>query len=330
MRSSGSRLLAATGAITAGAAAAAFTAYRKELNAAAQRLEGRSQVIDSVHGPIEFGESGDGPPVLVIHGAGGGFDQGLDLGRVFLGNHRIVAPSRFGYLGTPMPADPSPEAQADAHVHVLDALGLDRVPVIAISAGGPSAMQFCLRHPERCSALVLIVAMTYLPGRELAATPSPFFAGVLNAITASDVLFWTAMKVAHSTLLKTILGTPVEVYRSATADERRGVDEMLRSILPISRRAAGIWNDATVSNNLTRYQLEEIRVPTLVISATDDGYHTYESSRYTAEQIPGAKFLGFPSGGHLLVGHDAEVRAQVTSFLKESVEAEKTTAAMAV
>jgi pimeloyl-ACP methyl ester carboxylesterase len=316
-----------TGAITAGAAAVACTAYRKDMKAARQRIEGRSQVIDSGQGPIEFAESGEGPPVLVIHGAGGGFDQGLDLGRAFVGDdHRIIAPSRFGYLGTPLPADASPEAQADAHLRLLDALQLDSVPVIGVSAGGPSAVQLCLRNPDRCPALALIVPMAYVPGRAPAAAPSLFFESVLNAITASDVLFWTAMKVAHSTLVKTILGTPVQVYRSATAEERRGVDEMLRGILPISRRAAGIWHDAAVSSNLTRVQLEDIRVPALVISAADDGYRTYESSRYTAEQIPGGKFVGFPAGGHLLVGHEAEVRSLVTSFLKASLEAGKMTA----
>jgi 2-hydroxy-6-oxonona-2,4-dienedioate hydrolase len=321
MRSAGSRFLTAAGAIATGAAALAYAAYRKDIEAARRRIETETQVIGSEHGTIEFAESGDGPAVLLIHGAGGGFDQGLDLGRAFIGDHyRVVAPSRFGYLGTPLLADSSPEAQADAHLRLLDALQLDRVPVIGVSAGAPSAMQLCLKHPERCSGLVLIVPMAWTPQRPAAGAPSPFFEAVLSAIAASDVLFWTATKVARMTLLKTILGTPVEVYWKATKDERRSVDQMLRSILPISRRAAGIWNDSVVSSNLTRYQLEDIRVPTLIISAADDLYGTYESSFYTAEEIEDAKFVGFATGGHLLIGHEAEVRSQITSFL-ERVEA---------
>ncbi|MBV8543163.1 MAG: alpha/beta hydrolase [Acidobacteria bacterium] len=327
MRSAGSRFLTTAATLATGTAALAYVAYRNDIDDARRRIETETQSIGYGDGSIEFAESGNGPAVLLIHGAGGGFDQGLELGRAFVGDrYRIVAPSRFGYLGTPLLADSSPEAQADAHLRLLDALQLDRVPVIGVSAGAPSAMQLCLAHPERCSALVLVVPMAWTPQREAASAPSPFFEAVLNAIAASDVLYWTATKVARMTLLKTILGTPVENYRNATANERRAVDRMLRSILPISRRAAGIWNDSVVSSNLTRYPLEDIRVPTLIVSAADDLYGTYESSFYTAEEIGGAMFVGFATGGHLLIGHQEEVQSQIRMFLFESALSEPGTA----
>jgi pimeloyl-ACP methyl ester carboxylesterase len=62
--------------------------------------------------------------------------------------------------------------------------------------------------------------------------------------------------------------------------------------------------------------LETIRAPTLCISARDDGFGTYESARYCAAHIPGARFLGFDSGGHLLLGHRAEVVAAVQALLR--------------
>jgi pimeloyl-ACP methyl ester carboxylesterase len=320
-----SQLLRVTGTVTAGAAALAWSAYRRDITAAKKRIRAERQIIDTPHGPIEFAESGDGPAVLIIHGAGGGFDQGLDLGRTFAaGGFRIIAPSRFGYLGTPLPADASAEAQADAYLRLLDALQLEQVPVIGVSAGGPSAMQFCLRHPERCASLVLIVAATYAPNggigkREI----SPFVRRVLNAISASDFLFWTAMKVAHATLVQTILGTPLSDYRNATAEQRASVDGVLRNILPISRRAAGLSNDAVVTSSLERYKLEEIHVPTLVISAANDLYRTYEGGLYTAEQIHHGQFIGYRTGGHLLLGHEEEVRAHVTRFLRMPEETER-------
>jgi pimeloyl-ACP methyl ester carboxylesterase len=295
----------------------AHAAYRRDIKAARQRIATEGQLLHSEHGSIECAESGDGPAVLLIHGAGGGFDQGLDLGRAFLGDdYRVIAPSRFGYLGTPLLADASADAQADAHVRLLDALQLETVPVIGVSAGAPSALQLCLRHHERCSALVLVAPLAWAPERSPAA-PSPFFETVLNAITASDFLFWTATKVARMALLKTILGTPVPDYYNAMPDERRNVDRMLASILPISRRAEGIRNDSVVSSSLTRYELEDLRVPTLVISAADDGYGTYERGRYASKQVPNGRFVGFRTGGHLLLGHDAEVRERVRSFLME-------------
>jgi pimeloyl-ACP methyl ester carboxylesterase len=307
-----------TAGLAGGAAALVWAAYRKEIKAARRRIETGRQFIDSPHGKIEFAESGDGPAVLLIHGAGGGFDQGLDLGRTFLGDHyRVIAPSRFGYLGTSLPADASAEAQADAHLRLLDALKLDRVPVIGVSAGAPSAMQFCLSHPERCSALVLVVPMAYAPDLVRTNNVSPAFEVVLNAIASSDFIFWLTTKTARTTLVETILGTPAGIYQNATDEGRRAVNDLLRSIQPISKRVEGIWNDSVVASTLTRYNLEEIRVPTLVISCGDDRYGTYESALYTAAQIPEARIIGFATGGHVLLGHEREVRSQITGFVNE-------------
>src|SRR5439155_8391596 len=107
---------------------------------------------------------GRGRTVLLVHGAGGGYDQLLDMAReLAAAGVRVVAPSRFGYLRTPLPADASPAAQADAHACLLDALGIERAAVIGVSAGAPSSMQFALRHPQRTSALVLVVPLAYVP-----------------------------------------------------------------------------------------------------------------------------------------------------------------------
>ena len=91
---------------------------------------------------------------------------------------------------------------------------------------------------------------------------------------------------------------------------------MLENILPISKRAAGLLNDGKIASSLTRYDLEDIRVPTLVIAAEDCLYGTYQGSVYTAQHVPGAKLLAFKRGGHLLVGHKQEVQREVAAFLK--------------
>jgi hypothetical protein len=59
-------------------------------------------------------------PVLVVHGAGGGFDQGLHFGAPLAAKgFQVIAMSRFGYLRTPLPAEASAAAQADGHVCLL-------------------------------------------------------------------------------------------------------------------------------------------------------------------------------------------------------------------
>ncbi|HEX9137181.1 MAG TPA: alpha/beta hydrolase, partial [Nitrospirota bacterium] len=91
--------------------------------------------------------------------------------------------------------------------------------------------------------------------------------------------------------------------------------QVMRDILPVSQREKGIWNDATIGPSLPRYDLERIRVPTLLISAEDDLYGTFPGARYTAEHVPGARLVGYPTGGHLLLGPWKEACAQVVGFL---------------
>lgn len=72
---------------------------------------------------------------------------------------------------------------------------------------------------------------------------------------------------------------------------------MLRNIEPISQREKGLRNDAAVAPSVLSYDLEQITVPTLVIRAEDDLFGTFKGGRYTAEHIPGARFVGYPTGG---------------------------------
>src|SRR4029453_8332240 len=146
----------------AGFSALAWFKYRRDIQRARERISAGSRIAETPCGPIEYAQAGDGPPVLVVHGAGGGFDQAMFLAvPLFESGLRVIAVSRFGYLRTPLPADPSATAQADAHACLLDALGIPRVAVLGASAGAPSSMQFALRHPERTAALVLLVPAAY-------------------------------------------------------------------------------------------------------------------------------------------------------------------------
>jgi 2-hydroxy-6-oxonona-2,4-dienedioate hydrolase len=308
--------LAITSALLAGFGVFVYSEYSRDIRAARARISSGSEVLNTPCGPIEYAEAGTGPAVLVIHGAGGGFDQGLEVAQPLLAaGFRVIAMSRFGYLRTPMPAVVSPEAQADAHTCLLDALNIQRVVAIGGSAGAPSAMQFCLRHSERCSALVLLFPMAFAPDRAQA-KPSALFSFVIKATLHSDFPFWAATKMVRNTLIKTVLGTPVQDFRAASRDEQERALAVMRHVLPVSQREKGIWKDATTSPVLPRFALERINVPTLLISAQDDLYGTYPSARYTAAHIPGARFVGYAKGGHLLLGHWKEASSEVVAFLR--------------
>jgi 2-hydroxy-6-oxonona-2,4-dienedioate hydrolase len=307
------------GAVVAGLGVVTYF-YQRDIQQARARIASGSQIAQTPCGPIEYAVVGDGPPLLVVHGAGGGFDQGLDFAKPLAERgFRVIAMSRFGYLRTPLPADATPAAQADAHACLLDALHLQRVPILGISAGAPSSLQFAIRHPQRTTALVLVVPGAHRPRsvddtRTMVAPTGTEF--LRDTALRLDFLFWAAIRLAPDSLTRVILATDPTLVASASREEQAYVAMMMEHILPVSSRRIGLLNEAKVMSSLERYALERITAPTLAISAQDDFYETYESARYTAAQIPRARFLGYPTGGHLLVGHQQEVMAEITRFLK--------------
>jgi len=307
------------GAVVAGLGATTYY-YQRDIQQARDRVASGSQVAQTPCGPIEYAVAGDGPPLLVVHGAGGGFDQGMDFG-VSLVEHgfRVIAMSRFGYLRTPLPADASSAAQADAHACLLDALGIKRVAVAGASAGAPSSLQFALRHPKRITALVLLVPATYVPrpGGASAVTPTPGIEFLFDTALRSDFLLWAAIRLAPGSITRTILATDPVLVANASREEQARTAQMMERILPVSSRRQGLLNDAKVIASLERYTLERISAPTLVIGMQDDLYGTYDAARYTAGQIRGTRFVGYPSGGHLWVGHQQEVTDEIARFLSE-------------
>jgi 2-hydroxy-6-oxonona-2,4-dienedioate hydrolase len=295
--------------------------FQTDLASARARISQGSSLIETACGPIEYQEAGTGIPLLAVHGSGGGFDQGMAFAAP-LTKHgiRVIAMSRFGYLRTPIPLNSSAEAQADAHVCLLDALGIKQAAVMGGSAGGPSALQMAIHHPDRVSALILLVPLAYKPPTLTNSAP-PLPAWVENTMLSvidSDFLFWAAKFLARNQMIKVILATPPELLETADSSEKARIDLMLETILPVSARAAGLRSDTNASKHLMPAKLELVQAPTLIISSRDDGYGTFASAEYSAGQIKGAKFVGFETGGHTWLGHNDEVMAEILKLLTSS------------
>jgi pimeloyl-ACP methyl ester carboxylesterase len=295
-----------------------YVRYRRDIQKAQTRLQHiDSEVVYTECGKIEYATYGDGFPVLAVHGIFGGHDQGLVLARGQIGKQfRSIVPSRFGYLGTPMPEDATPEAQADAFACLLDALEIDQAAILATSAGGTSAIQFALRHPDRCAALVLVSSNA--PGEvEVGLPPKP----VAKFMFRSDFIFWL-LTTHFPSSMHSIMGVPGDFEMTpAFEEEMAGVMETL---LPVHPRAEGALFDMYVSNPAINdgYPLSEISVPTLVIHAVDDPLANYENARAMAAQIPDATMITIENGGHPLLGHEDEIRSAINEFLGQSAVAE--------
>jgi 2-hydroxy-6-oxonona-2,4-dienedioate hydrolase len=295
--------------------------YHADIIAATARATAGSTVINTGCGAIEVQESGRGRPLIVIHGSGGGHDQGMQWAQMLaLTDVRVIAVSRFGYLRTPMPADASPEAQADAHVCVLDALGISRATVIGVSAGAPSAMQMAIRHPLRVAALILVVPIAHKPNDVVNSVPpvSDEKDAFLLRLLGSDFLYWAMLNIARDQVFQHVLATPPALIHATSSVEQARVNAIADNVLPVSLRAAGLASDTRLGKGLAHYALERIVAPTLVISAQDDGFGTYAAAQYTASRIAGAKWIGFAQGGHLLAGQHDRVKAAIADFVMQA------------
>jgi pimeloyl-ACP methyl ester carboxylesterase len=281
--------------------------YRRDLRAARSRLAAVDRrVVPTEWGPVEYAERGAGEPLLVLHGIFGGCDAGLFGVGDMCPDRRAIAPSRFGYLDSSLPPNATPADQADALVALQDALGIGQIDVIGISAGATSALQLALRHPERVKHLVVLVGN--LPG-----SPTAVVQPTWTKLTYGQIPIWALATFFPSTMAR-LAGVPTSF--SMTDDDVRFVTEFLDTMFPVTPRLRGVIFDAYVSNaDVNNYDLEAIRVPTLIVHTKDDPLASHEASRRAAERIPGARFLSLESGGHLTLGQSKIISEFVTDFL---------------
>jgi pimeloyl-ACP methyl ester carboxylesterase len=300
------------------AAAAALTgllvrAYQHDLAAAWNRLDAvEKKHVNTPFGTVEYAESGSGEPILVSHGIFHGCDGGLLSVRDLLPGRRIIAPSRFGYLGSDLPAAATAAAQADAFAALLDHRGIGSVDVVGISAGTTAALEFALRHPHRTTHLVLVSGN--LPGDPTAVAP-PTWARWMY----TGPVLWGMRRLAPP-MLSRMMGVPAGFPR--TVEQVHTVDEMLDSIFPVAPRRKGAVFDAYLSNPAVNdVAVETLTVPTLLVHAKDDPLCTFAPVEAVARRIPGCTLVALESGGHLGLGQEQRTRDALDDFLAARVAA---------
>ena len=294
--------------------------FRQAVEAAEQRISGRSQTINTAFGALEYAVAGSGSPLLMIHGTGGGFDQGLSFASgVMRRGHQIVSPSRFGYLRSDFPANPSLANQADAFVALLDHLRINRLPVMGGSAGAMSATAFALRRPDRCTKLILLVPAANVSGADpvvMNATQEMVVRTLLN----SDFIYWSALELAPEKLVGTLLATDPKLLSTVSPLERKRAFDILSNMMPIHARAKGMLNDALQAGHPAKIEFPALKMPMLIISAEDDRFGTAATARKIAEIVPHAELTVLQDGGHIWLGHEEAVVERIQVFLEPGIK----------
>jgi len=288
------------------------------------------RIIETRLGKVEIDiTEGDGPVLMGSHGGLGGIDQcraALDFaGKEF----RLLSLSRPGYLNTPLESGKSLEDQADLFAAVLDELGIDKVAMFSISAGGPFAYMFAIRHPDRIWALITadsvsgyydmpetagaLTQMLFLsdPGQKFLqkmtkSKPDAF----IKEIFKSEAYYTKEQMKEH---LDFVMKDPY-AHGFVTA--------FMNTMYPYKTRKAGTENDMEITRRLYHLPVEKITCPTLVVHGTHDSDVKFYDGVYAYEHIENAERFWVEEGSHLcfwINSKSKEVQQYAIDFLKRNM-----------
>jgi len=296
-----------------------------------RQLTAGSSILYTETGPIEYRIDGEsGPYLLVMHGGPGGYDQTSVLFRDMLGKgFRIISWSRPGYLRTPIEDGRTFEEQADTAKALLDNLGVGRAAVLGYSAGGPVAVHFAVRHPDRIWGLILECAVT----RKWTVDPGNFQERIFfGYLMYSDPFLW-ASDVTGRLAPRLVGMSSIEMESSLDKREtRRLVDDimhddrrvavlkdMIKGMSPEELRKEGMDNDVEQLGKIRDLPLGMIGTPTLIIHGTSDADVPVADARYASRVIPGSELYLVRGGFHVMALTDSidEITAKRVSFLKK-------------
>lgn len=270
-------------------------------------LDERATVLATSRGEVQFARQGGGPPVLAVHGGPGGFDLGLAYCRHLRdGGCEVIAPSRPGYLRTPLRSGPTPETQADLYAAMLDSLDIERVAVLGFSAGGPSAVHFAARHPDRTTALFLDAAIL-LPFE-------PPIGRLRRATYESSILVWLSYQIVTrkpepmarfmidgvSDGLNRAQKHAAAHWINADPDRIESLQEQFTAIAPQKYRKPGWTNDKTNERELAPLPFADVSAPTLIAYGANDAIIPVDHAMDAADKIAGAELICVEEGHHLL------------------------------
>ncbi|MDJ0362492.1 alpha/beta fold hydrolase [Rhodococcus sp. H29-C3] len=255
-----------------------------------------SALLDAAHVVRE----GDGPPLALAHGAGGGVNLNFaPLMEASKSDRTLIGMNYPGSGGSPMATAPlNLEELADAVVEAMVRAGHERFPVLGLSLGTAVAVTAAVRHPERVTGLVLTV-------------------GLAKSDAQSDGFLALWRRLAE---LEEWDGLANLMINAASPDVLTALTPELRAVAlaqALENYPEGGAEQAVLAASVdVEHLLSQVSVPTLVVVAGQDRIVLPSTTRALGAGIAGAEVLEYPNAGHIFTP-DETVRwiEDVASFL---------------
>ena len=266
-------------------------------------------VLGTARGRVEVATIGEGPAVLVIHGTPGNWRQVMTLAEDLAeAGHSVVVPSRPGYGRTPATSGRTPDEQADLFAAALDTLGMDRAAAIGISGGGPSAVAFAQRHPQRTSALALLCAVAPhlidVPTAMRIGAALPPLAWAVSTIQRRQQRRMLDDDAAIDARIHADLSPSERDLLAADPGLRADLVRFLRSHADGPAGLAGLRNDVAAMRAARRdgpQATDEITAPALVAHGDADVVVPFAHAEHHARAITGARLERFADASHIFL-----------------------------
>ena len=246
---------------------------------------------------IAYAVHGSGPPLLIdacwlSHLQ---FDWQSPVWRHYLVElGRIATVIRYDERGHGLSdrgvTDHSLEARVADLEAVADDAGLDRFALLAMAQGGPVAIEYAARHPERLTRLAFYGSYA---GAQAAATPEEL-----------------ELDAAFEALIKVGWARPTSEFRrvftsmmipGGTEEQMRWIDDLQRMAVDADT-AVLARSQRQVTDSSAR--LAELDLPTLVLHSRGDQMNEFEHSRHLAANIRGARLVALESNNHIVLADE--------------------------
>jgi len=240
--------------------------------------------------PLPAGKTG----IIFVHGAGGSHLMWLGQLSFFRKDYNPVAVNLPGHILSPGPARTAVKDYAEFVLALADALKLDRFLLAGLSMGGAISQYLALHFPDRLLAVALLST-----GAKLKVMPDLFH--LIRENWPEYLKLFPQFAFSKN--------APKSVVEQSLKE--------LARIDPVSAEA-----DFRACDGFDVIgQVKNIRLATLIISASQDLLTPPKYSDYLASQIPGSKLVRIENAGHIVnLEKPAEVNSALGGFFKSIQE----------
>ncbi|TKJ25525.1 MAG: hypothetical protein CEE42_07410 [Promethearchaeota archaeon Loki_b31] len=293
------------------------------------RVMDDGEVMETAMGKIHYKLTGEGPVLFFMHGGPGGIDQGFFLDYLIQEGYSLLVVSRPGYLRTPF-VPLSYEEQVDQYAELLDKLAIDKVVAMGYSAGGPLALNFANKYPERTHDLVMEAGVSTVYENPSEEVMDSFWAKLFLSNKIQDFLSWITVifiKIAFKMAFKSIIGMETLLDKegikkftdlvSIDKERRMWLIKLIDTTVPMSLRKLGLNHDVELLTSIEKIPVDNINVKSLLVYSKEDNDVKWLNAEYLETNLKDFELLVTHGGHFMWIGEDMDkIKSKRIEFLK--------------